>query len=188
MTTLIFIRHAESDFSVHEESIRPLTSAGKKGAEDLVSLLDGQTPDAIYSSPFLRTMDTVRPLAQANQLKILPLDDLQERKVGTWVDDFSAYAKTQWMDFDYHQPGGESLRQTEARMKRALSKILAEQGGNTVFIGCHGTALSVLLHSFFPDFGYDNFVRIKNVMPYVIQLCFQGEKLISMRELTEISE
>lgn len=185
MTQLIFVRHAPSDYSVREDALRPLTAAGTQQAQRLVLQLADLTIDAVYSSPFRRTIDTVSPLAQEQGLDIIPLDDLRERAIGTWVEDFSAFAQAQWADFDYALPNGESLRQVQQRMIGVLETLLSREG-QTVAVGCHGTALSALLQALFPDFCYRDFERIRDVMPYVVMLTFDGRRLISMRELTDI--
>lgn len=64
-TTLICIRHAEK---VANTSDPFLTKAGKQRAKDLVRLLDNVKVDAIYSSEFNRTLETVLPLSQKKSI------------------------------------------------------------------------------------------------------------------------
>jgi virginiamycin B lyase len=66
-TTVILVRHAEK---VSEEMAGdpPLSEAGAARAKELVRTLAGTKIDAIYTTPFRRTRDTVAPLASAREL------------------------------------------------------------------------------------------------------------------------
>ena len=85
MTRLYFIRHATSDFSIKAERERPLTPAGHQGAKDLVEVFQDIGLDQLYSSPYLRTLDTLWPLAKDKKLTISQVEDLREREIGRWV-------------------------------------------------------------------------------------------------------
>ena len=64
----------------------------------------------------------------------------------------------------------------------ALKEILAENRDKTVVIGTHGTALASIINYFRPDFGYEDFMRIINRMPYILEMNFDGEKLTEITE------
>lgn len=67
-TTVILVRHAEKAF---DESGDPdLTEAGKKRAMELVRVLKDQRVDAIYTTPFKRTLQTIEPLAADKDITI----------------------------------------------------------------------------------------------------------------------
>jgi 2,3-bisphosphoglycerate-dependent phosphoglycerate mutase len=69
VTTFILLRHAEK---MADGSKDPdLSESGKARAVQLVSLLNKAKIDAIYSTNFKRTQNTVLPLAQAQHLTIL---------------------------------------------------------------------------------------------------------------------
>jgi len=57
---------------------RPLSKAGRQQAEALVRVLSGRVIERILSSPAIRCMDTVRPLADQRGLPIEPHDELLE--------------------------------------------------------------------------------------------------------------
>ena len=52
----------------------------------------------------------------------------------------------------------------------------------------HGTALSVILNYYDPDFGCQDFLRIIDWMPYVIELDFEGNALVSTKEHCHIEK
>jgi len=69
--TVILLRHAEKDISEDADSANPdLSAEGKLRAQKLVEIINKYRPDAIYSTNFIRTRTTVRPLASKNRRMI----------------------------------------------------------------------------------------------------------------------
>jgi 2,3-bisphosphoglycerate-dependent phosphoglycerate mutase len=174
VTTVYFVRHAASDLRHAADETRPLSVKGLQDRELVAAYLAGKGLDAIYSSPYRRAIDTVRPLADALGLTIRPDDAFRERRVaaGRWIADFDGYARRQWADFDYALPGGESLRQVQARNVAALGRLLRDHAGQIVAVGSHGTALSTIIHHFDPTYGYADFRRIQGLMPWIVRFTF----------------
>ena len=81
LTTVILVRHAEK--GVDEAGDPDLTELGIKRAKELVRVLQDQPIDAIYSTPFKRTRQTVAPLAEA---KALEIEDYNPFKMEEVVD------------------------------------------------------------------------------------------------------
>ena len=94
--------------------------------------------------------------------------------------------KKRWVDFDFHEKGGESLRSVQTRNIEALIEILEKHRDKTIVIGTHGTALSTILNYYDKNFGFEGFYRIWYWMPYVIRLDFTGGELIAKEELLMI--
>jgi len=175
--TIYFVRHCAPDKSVHEDRIRPLTGQGKRDAQRLTERFAGVSVDRVVSSPYVRAIDTVKGIADQRGLTVETDADLRERAVGTWVEDFDTFARSQWADLDWKLPGGESLRETMERNVAALNRLLAHPAETTV-VGAHGTALSTLIRAFDTDYGYADFRKIQNVMPWVVRFTFDGHALI----------
>ena len=73
MGTFYVVRHAKAGSRGHwtgDDRLRPLSKKGSKQAEELVEVLARFPISAIFSSPFLRCMETVGPLARALKLAI----------------------------------------------------------------------------------------------------------------------
>ncbi len=184
LTTVYFIRHAQSDQSVHDDRTRPLTAAGMQAAAALPGKLKGIAFDAIYSSPYLRAMQTVTPLAKARRLPILEECDFCERRIGGgWIDNWEEYSRCEWADFGCKHEGGESLGEVQARNLAALTRILTAESGHTVAIGTHGCALSTVLSRFISGFGRDQYVELLPKLPCVYRLTFIGQECIDLKEL-----
>lgn len=67
-TTIILLRHAEKDTTLPNATMMkadpPLTKAGAARAVLLLAVLNDFKPDIIYSTNYLRTKATVKPLAE----------------------------------------------------------------------------------------------------------------------------
>src|SRR5690606_29961875 len=76
LTTFILIRHAEKDMtqSTNDPDLSP---EGKKRAERLAALLNEGEVNAIYSTPYKRTRQTVEVLAKAKGIQV---EDYQVNK------------------------------------------------------------------------------------------------------------
>jgi len=67
--TVILLRHAEKDISEDADTANPeLSAAGNLRARKLVEIINKYQPDAIYSTDYIRTRATVRPLARRRRM------------------------------------------------------------------------------------------------------------------------
>ncbi|HIZ54352.1 MAG TPA: phosphoglycerate mutase family protein [Candidatus Enterococcus avicola] len=181
MKQIYFLRHSIRDTTVHHEQA-PLTLEGQQLAEEISAYFLDKKITQIYSSPFQRTIDTVKPTAQKLALEIQTIDLFRERSVGEWLADFDSFALQQWQDFDYKLLGGESLNDVANRVLPPFKKFLKDTNESVLICG-HGTALSVLFHSLTNgQFGYTDFLKMK--MPDAYQLTFSDEQLIAFENIT----
>ncbi|SFG17334.1 histidine phosphatase family protein [Sporolactobacillus nakayamae] len=175
MTTIYFVRHAKSDFRIHNDRLRPLTEKGIEDRELVTNYLCNQHVDQVLSSPYLRAVDTVKQLADLKKLPIDRIEDFRERNVGQWVHDFHTYTKQQWNDFRFKLTGGESLGEVQTRVIRVLNQILNEQDHHVLVIGSHGTALSTIINYYDPPYGFTDFERMKQLMPWMVKMTFDHQ-------------
>lgn len=181
MTHVYFVRHAQPNHDNHDDALRELSPKGLADRALAADYLRGKGVAAVLSSPYRRAADTVAPLAEALGLAVETVDDFRERRIaGGWIEDFDGYSRRQWEDFRYKLPGGESLEEVQARNLRALDEVLERFAGRTVVVGSHGTALSTLIHSFRPDFGYGGFQRIRSLMPWIAHFTFDGRQCVGI--------
>lgn len=190
ITSLYFIRHAQPDYSVKEDKIRPLTAEGTKDSEKLSNVLSapGYSFDRFVSSPYKRSRDTIAPLARAFGKDILEYEGLSERKMGALKDiTMRGYFYKQWKDFSYHGEGGESLLKVQERNMAVVDELLSKYKGENIVVGTHGTALCTILSYYAPDFGYEDFMDKVYCCPYVIRLDFDGKEFLGMEELYRVN-
>lgn len=185
MTQIYYIRHAEPNYNNHDDVGRELTARGKADSRLVTEFLLDKEIDMILSSPYRRAVDTLRHFAETIRMPIEHMADFRERKVDTgWIDDFDAFSRQQWADFDYHLPGGESLRQVQERNVAALEMLLREHAGKHIVIGGHGTAVSTLLNHYDPTFGHAQFEQIRRIMPWIARLDFDGTTFLGWEGFT----
>jgi 2,3-bisphosphoglycerate-dependent phosphoglycerate mutase len=65
-----------------------LSEAGKKRAESLVSIFKNTSLQAIYSTAFIRTKDTVTPLAKAKGITITSYEAFKTEEIDKILKDF----------------------------------------------------------------------------------------------------
>lgn len=184
MTTIYFIRHAEPDYTNHNDRERPLTQKGKEDSKLVTQYLCDKNIDIVLSSPYVRAVDTVKDFAESFGYPILTVEDFRERKVDSiWIEDFYKFSKMQWDDFEYKLSDGESLREVQDRNINALMEALKEYTGKNIVIGSHGTALSTIINYFEPTYSFDDFQRIRNIMPWIVKMSFQGDTLIHIEKI-----
>lgn len=175
MTKVFFVRHARPNCNNHDDLTRELSPEGLRDRVLVTRFLTERGIGAVLSSPYRRAVDTVAQFAQGAGLEIQLDADFRERRVdGAWIEDFDAFCRRQWADFDYKLSDGETLREVQERNIRALERVLETHADQTVAIGSHGTALSTVIHYYDRSFGYAEFERIRDLMPWVVEFTFEG--------------
>jgi 2,3-bisphosphoglycerate-dependent phosphoglycerate mutase len=87
ITTFILLRHAEKATDGTKDP--DLTEVGKKRVESLIKLLASTKLDAIYSTNFKRTHNTVASLAQAHSLSISSYDGSKMEEIDAMLAKFN---------------------------------------------------------------------------------------------------
>lgn len=131
---LILIRHAKNDWigerlagwtpGVH------LNDQGRQQAEAVGARLAHLPITAIYSSPLERAVETAQAIAAHHNVEVQVLEAIGETRYGEWTGaPFKELSKTElWPVVQVYPsgarfPGGESLRETQARAVAALDAL-----------------------------------------------------------------
>lgn len=158
MTRIYLIRHAQSAGNIEKRLTGRkeyvLTEQGKKQANQLASFFKEIKIDAFYSSPYQRTIDTIKPLANENKKEIYLNDNLSEM-------DFGIYDGFKWEDVnkidpEIHEkhietneimniPNQESTKQTTDRMYKVIREISDKNKDKNIVIASHGVAIETFL-------------------------------------------
>ncbi len=188
MTTVFFVRHAEPNYENHNDRLRELSPKGLQDRKRVTDFLAQQQIDAVLSSPYRRAVDTVRDFADKCGLPVQTIEAFRERKVDQgWIEDFTAFSRKQWADFSYKRPGGESLQEVQDRNIAALKTVLEQYLGKNIVIGTHGTVLCTILRYYDPGVGYDDFARVKNIMPWIVECTFdENQNCVKMRSYEQL--
>ena len=171
-TIVYFVRHAQSDNTNKDEMTRPLTEKGLQDRMLAVDYLMDQEIKAVYSSPYLRAVTTVQPLAEHLGLPVVPENDFRERATGdtAGIEDL---ARLQWADKTFAAPGGECIAEVQARVAAALQPLVEKHKGQTIAIGCHGTMLGATVNYFDDSFDLEAFGPYRGLMPWIVEMTFE---------------
>lgn len=85
------------------------------------------------------------------------------------------------MIFSFKLDDGESLHEVQTRNVTTLNFLLKRFPEKHLAVGSHGTALSTIINYYDKRFGYNEFRRIKNVMPWIVQFDFEGMDIKSIQ-------
>lgn len=184
MTTVYFIRHAQPDFSVKNDTERPLSEKGHNDCVLVAKFLKNKKIDIIFSSPYKRAIDTVSGFAGNMNLPVNIIHDFRERKVDNiWIDDFMAFSERQWADFSYKLSDGECLAEVQCRNISALNNVLNEHKEKNIVIGTHGTALSTIINYYDNTYGYQDFLAMKDIMPWIVKMSFNDDSFAETEKI-----
>ncbi len=163
-TTLYFVRHGETDYN-RDDVMQgrgvdmPLNATGRAQAEALAGRLAGVPFDIVFTSPLRRATETTAVLAAPHApIGVHTLPDLEEMSWGVYEGTGPSperrralrSLKTAWRDgdgFDTPIEGGESILDVQARVLRAMRRIVEHAAGQTALVVTHGRYLRVLLAS-----------------------------------------
>lgn len=154
MMNLLMIRHAENDWvgerlagwtpDVH------LNEEGRDQAAALAQRLAKVPLSAIYSSPLERTLETAQPLAEVHDLIVQVREGLGETRFGEWTGrDLKDLQKEElWPVVQVYPggarfPGGESLREVQARLVAELDTIRDAHPGEIVAVVSHSDPIKL---------------------------------------------
>lgn len=160
MLELILIRHGETAGNLRLTALGttdlPLTERGKRQAHSLGRVFALQKPEAVYTSPLIRAMETAEAIVRPHNMTAEPLLDLCERRFGIWenllVDEIRTryeeeYAAWQEDLMDYVIPLGESARECYDRNSRLVEELLHRHSEGTVILVTHlGCIRNILAH------------------------------------------
>lgn len=187
MTRVYFVRHAQPDHGWENTRTKPLTEEGKKDSGAVTEFFRDMEIDAFYCSPYKRSLDTISAAAALFGIDIITDERLRERESGSDGNAPGMFEK-RWSDHDFHEENGESLNMVQERNIAAFTEILRTNKDKSIVIGTHGTALSTILNYYDPSFALEDFLRIIDWMPYIIELDFEDERLISKTEHLHIEK
>jgi len=130
----------------------PLNALGARQAERLAPLLQSHGVHSIYSSPVLRAQQTATILGNALSCTVQLEPGLTEIGMGEWE---GRYWKDLAHDLNRHNlyllpdearpPGGESLREVQARAVAAIERSRRQQEITTVVCVTHADVVRAIL-------------------------------------------
>ena len=157
MTQILLIRHAVNDVMKAKKLAGwmpdvHINEEGRQQAAAVAERLGGLPIRAIYSSPLDRTRETAEPLAQALNLEVQARDGLGEVQYGDWtgqsleeLSKLDVWKVVQIYPSGMRFPGGESIREMQARIINELDAIAADHPRDIVAIFSHADVIKAAL-------------------------------------------
>ena len=140
MKKIFLMRHSIPEKGDMPNERIPLSEKGKALAVSKRNILS--KVDRCFSSPYRRAIETAECIADHPVI----VEELHERTIGDAREDF--WLK-QYEDYDFRNPGGESLNQVKVRMKTAIDSIVGQmEEGETALVVSHATAICAYLLSY----------------------------------------
>lgn len=166
MKRLFIIRHCRAE---GQEPEAPLTAEGMKQAQELAEALEGAGIEFILSSPFIRAVDTIRPLSERLGKEIHVDNRLQERILSpTHLENWMELLEQTYLNPDMKLKGGESSNEAAARGLEVIREALTRPE-NTIAIVTHGNLMSLLIRHYDPPFGFREWKKLSNPDVYCLE-------------------
>ncbi len=153
MTRVLLVRHGDNDAlqsgivagwtpGIH------LNREGRAQAEALARRLAPVKIEAVYTSPLERTVETARIIAAAHGLPVVVRERLGEARVGRWTGQPLEKLRTRklWRQVQstpstVRFPGGESMRDVQARAVAELEELEAKHRQQTIAVISHADVI-----------------------------------------------
>ena len=156
MTTIYLIRHSKPmkvNNTFNKDNLQlqneksSLSIEGEQIAKDKLNKKEFDGIDIIFSSNYVRTIQTAKYLSEKNNVEINVISDLGERKfcIDSWDELPDNFERKQFLDENYKLNNGENQKEVRDRMYSVIMKILNKYPNKRIAIVSHGTAISYLL-------------------------------------------
>ena len=124
-----------------------LSIEGEQIAQEKLNKNEFDNIDILFSSNYVRAIQTAKYLSTKDDLEINVISDLGERKFGinSWNELPESFERKQFLDENYKIGNGESQKEVSNRMYSTIMKILRENKNKRIAIVSHATAISYLL-------------------------------------------
>ena len=186
MKKFILLRHCKAEMS-GEDHLRKLDSEGIVQSISVCEKLENMVKKdvKIYSSPFIRAVETVKPLADKLKIDIIQSDELKEIKIGK-SEKLTKHEiiNEMWKDKEFKVDNGESQIEKFKSMEYFLNKMFDNSSNEDVIIVTHGNLLGIILKFYFNrPFGFDDWKIMS--MPDLYELSIENKEIISFKRNIE---
>lgn len=197
-TILLLVRHALNDWvgerlagwtpNIH------LNDKGRAQAESLAQRLADQPIAAVYASPLERAVETAQIIAAPHRLEVQIREGVGEVRYGEWTGQSlkdlakeDAWRTVQFYPSGARFPGGEAIREMQARAVAELDAIVAAHPSEIVTVVSHADVIkSALAH--YVGLHLDLFQRLVVSPASLSVLTFtpMGPRLVSLNDAAHL--
>ena len=157
-TTLILVRHGQTDYNLHEryqgQTDVAMNDTGRAEIRAAAAHLAGLRPAAIYCSDLLRSREAAEVIGRALGVQPAPERALRERNFGeieglTRADEAARFPEL-WETWQRHRsawipPGGESLGEMWGRVLAFMEPLWQRHEGTTFMFVGHGGPINAII-------------------------------------------
>lgn len=166
MTTLLFIRHAETDLAgtLCGRTDPPVNESGQKQISALIADLRGKHLKAVVTSDLLRARTTAEAIAEELGLPTTVEADLSEIDFGSWdgllwkqVEQLDPDLASRWIKEypNVSPPHGEPFEDFKCRVLAAVSRVQAKFDNEHIAVITHGGVMRIVLQELCGKSGED---------------------------------
>lgn len=156
--TFFIVRHGEAEQNVkhnlnsNPEKVFHLTQKGLKQAEIAAVKLSKADADLIFCSPFIRTQETAKIIAEKLKLEITTDNRLREHEMGIFdgknQNDFISSFEDEKERYDKEVEGGESFKEMEKRVLEFINEVNEKYTDKKIIIVTHGDVIRAIMRYF----------------------------------------
>lgn len=169
---IYIVRHCKAQGQSPEAQ---LTEKGLIQANYLSGFFSNSEIDRIISSPFLRAIQSVKPISEETNIDIEIDERLSERTLSTTdLPDWLEKLKATFNDLELKFQGGESSKEAMNRIVTVVDEVFNSKSKNTI-IATHGNLMSLLLKNYDNSFDFDCWKSLSN--PDVFVLYYTNNEL-----------
>lgn len=181
---IILVRHGQSEANIAKIFGGPETKLSELGVEQALKsreYIQGLKFDKVYSSPFLRAVDTMENLALEGEIK----EEIREIEVGIlenksydMLNESRPEEVRKWAEdpFHYAVPGGETILEAYGRIEKVLNDLIEKD--EDVLLVCHEGVIKMALSFVFDKPEYYFKFKADNLSVNIISIN-DGHKFIS---------
>ncbi|MFG6494767.1 histidine phosphatase family protein [Fictibacillus sp. UD] len=191
MSTYVYmVRHGESPKEGNERT-RGLTQKGYLDSNIITDILKCENINVVVSSPYRRSILTVKHLAEQIGQEVLVYEDLKEKKFsydGNRISDkqLVPLLEKSFKESDFALEGGESNDDCQKRAIKVLKELLEKFRDKKIVIGSHGAVMTLMMGYF--DSTYDlNFLHSTS-KPDIYRMEFKEMNLVNVKRLWSVNE
>lgn len=169
MTAAVYLlRHAEATGQAKDA---PLSDAGRRQADALVPILTAHNICRVYSSPFLRAQETIRPFCLSAGVTPILSEAAAEWDLNLSDEaDWKAHISSALSNPQFAASGGETLKAVCDRGAALVADVARGPGAGV--IACHGGWLTAMRQHFGADQTLEDLLNLRN--PDLFQLTARG--------------
>ncbi len=182
---IILIRHGQTDSNVEKRYMgwlgeEGLNEIGIQQTHCLAERLRDINISAIYSSPLPRALETAKPLAQFQNLEVIPNEGIGEMRMGPWkglsAEEIEMKYPQEWKlwrtdPVKVNLPNRETLNDLQNRVVQEIDNLVKKHPNQSVLLVTHDGVIRVFIaHVVGSDASIYRRIAVKNASISIVNI------------------